>query len=361
MEPQEISFLHPPTNRTFESSKPADGGNNPFRLFLHTPTSKPTGAEAVAVPNDGRLPGQAIPPHPPVRVASSKDAVQAYQKQDHSQTQAAGMSDVEKYIDDQLLSNPGGDHYYLNDKKVVEEPEDQKSFLGRIGKDISDALANVKNFFGDLLFGSTVHYRDENNEIKTVKRRGLLGSVVEFFKDLGSAFTFGLWRPDGEKEPKNFGERIGFFFSKIKEAIFGDLVQGVTNSIVHMAEDLVFAGWNLMEVVPDATIGNFEAGRKATTAFFDHGQVALDYITDILPSGDASIRVHSANLKEKKPPFFYNASLPERKMDDERWRYIRNTPFRKAIETVGCIFTDILTLKFLGSTRMFSEDQDGGP
>ena len=38
--------------------------------------------------------------------------------------------------------------------------EDQKSLAGRIGKDISDAVENIKNFFGNLLFGSKIHYRD---------------------------------------------------------------------------------------------------------------------------------------------------------------------------------------------------------
>ena len=292
-----------------------------------------------------------------LKTASNEEAIAAYKKQETPDTQFKKISDLAKYKDDQLLSNPGGDHYYLDEKKVVPHPEDQESFLGRLTKDISDAFSNVKNFFHNLLFGSTIRYRDKNNQIQEATQRGLVGSVVDFFKDLGSAFSFGMWRPDGENEPQGFGERVGFFFSKIKEAIFGDLVQGVTGSVIHMGEDLIFAGWNLLETIPDATIGNFKIGKKITTAIFDTGQVVLDYLTDILPSGDAWVRVHSAKLKGPKPPIYHNITMPEHHSEDVRWRYVRNTPFRKTIETIGSILTDVLSILFLGKTDIFSNER----
>lgn len=290
-------------------------------------------------------------------VSSPKQAADAYSKQAPKEAEKISLSDIEKYKDDQLLSNPGGDHYDLENKRYVADPPEQKGFWGRIGKDIKDAVSNVKNFFGNLLFGSTRHYRDENGEIRESRTRGLIGSVVDFFKDIGSAFSFGAYRPDGEEEPGTFKERLGFCFSKLKEAIFGDLVQGVAGSVVNMGEDLLFAGWNLLEIVPDATIGNFEAGRKATTAVFDNGQVFLDYITDIMPGGEASIRVHSPDFRNKKLPIINNINMPERNMEDERWKYVRNTPFRKAIETVGSIVFDILSLRFFTDIRIFGEDR----
>lgn len=308
-----------------------------------------------------------LPPDPPpdrmafnapAASSSARKAAGAYVKQSAVDVVAAGpMSDATKYKDDQLLSNPGGDHYDLEAGRFVAEPPGQKTFWGRVGKDIKDALGNVKNFFGDLLFGSTTHYRDENGQIGEAEQQGLLGSVVDFFQDLGSALSFGAWRPDGEPEPEGFAARVGFVFSKLKEAIFGDLVQGVTGSVVHMAEDLLFAGWNLVEVVPDATIGNLEAGRKATTAVFDNGQVILDYITDVLPGGEASIRVHSWDLKSGEVPILHNIRQPERVADDPRWKCVRNTPFRKAIETVGSLLFDILTLNILGHLRGVGEER----
>jgi len=295
---------------------------------------------------------------PPVNIPPKRDAVAAaYRKQANQPLEPGKMSDWEKYKDDQLLSNPGGDHYYLDQKRVVSHPKAQESFWGRIGKDVSDAFSNVKNFFHNLLFGAKIRYRDENNQIQEAKQRGLVGSVVDFFKDFGSALTFGLWRPDGEKEPRGFVKRAGFFFSKMKEAIFGDLMQGVSGSVIHMGEDLILGGWNLIEAIPDAAIGNFEKGRKLVTNIFDNGQVVLDYLTDILPSGDGSVRVHSSNLKKLKAPIYYNTTKPERSTEDERWKYVRNTRFRKTIETVGSLLADVLSLWMLGQVKLFGEER----
>ena len=282
---------------------------------------------------------------------SSGNAIPAYQKEMHHN--ARQMSDWQKYKDDQLLSNPGGDDYYLKERKVISDPKDQESFWGRIGKDLSDSFDNLKKSFKDLFFGSEILYRDENNQIREGTQTGLIGSVVELFKDLGSALSFGVWRPDGEAEPEGVGERIGFFFSKMKESIFGDLVQGVGGSAVRIGEGLVLAGWNLAEVVPDATIGNFEEGRKLTTTIFDNGQVAIDYLTDILPTGEAWLRVHSPNfddLNDAKAPILYNIEMPEHYMKDARWRYVRNTPFRKTIETIGSLLADVVAVQWLGDT-----------
>jgi hypothetical protein len=300
-----------------------------------------------------------LPPDIPLEfasnIASGRDVSAAYKKVQNKYGESEKISDLSKYKDDQLLSNPGGDHYYLEQKKVDPYSKVQESFLGRIGKDISDAFSNVKNFFKDLLFGSKIKYRDKNNQIQEAGQRGFIGSIVDFFKGVGSALSFGLWRPNGEKEPRGVLERIGFFFSSVKEAIFGDLIQGAGRSFIHMGEDLIFAGWNLIEVIPDATVGNFHKGRKLITNFFDNGQVVLDYLTDILPFGDAWQRVHATNLEELKPPIISNLNMPEHYSEDVRWRYVRNTPFRKTIETVGSLLADFMTLKILGQIKLFSE------
>ncbi|RJR39823.1 MAG: hypothetical protein C4576_20680 [Desulfobacteraceae bacterium] len=46
--------------------------------------------------------------------------------------------------------------------------------------------------------------------------------------------------------------------------------------------------------------------------------------------------------------------------DALRWKHIRNTPFRKSIETIGSPAMDILTLKVLGHTKIFSRRGSSG-
>ncbi|MBW1801899.1 MAG: hypothetical protein JRJ85_14335 [Deltaproteobacteria bacterium] len=355
MEPPPIDPWKPRLNIPFQHSQKARKTNVHFQRFLNEQVFPlKTGTPAGGKP-DSIFVYENQPTAPPAKLISRQNAAAAYYKQEKQVNSVPSMSALQKYKDDQLLSNPGGDHYYLAQKKVIPNPKEQASFWGRIKKDVSDAFGNVKNFFHNFLFGAKMHYRDENNQIRECKKQGFVGSVVEFFKDVGSAFTFGAWRPDGEEKPEGFLKRTGFFFSKMKEAVFGDMVEGVGGSIINMGEDILFAGWNLIETIPDATIGNVKAGRKWTTDIFDNGQVVLDYLTDIIPTGEAWIRVHSPDLKKFKLPIYNNIRMPERNMEDDRWKYVRNTPFRKTIETIGSLFMDVLALDISGQIRMFSE------
>lgn len=258
----------------------------------------------------------------------------------------------QKYRDDQFLRNPGGDRYYLDENRVSEDLRERESFGTRVGKDLSDVFGNVKNFFGNLLFGSKFRYRDENNEIREATQRGLVGTCVDFFKDLGSAMTFGLWHPDEENGPQGVVQRIAYSGSKLKEALLGDLVEGIPRSVNHMAKNVVLAGLNLVQVVPDATIGNAAPGRKLTTTIFDNGQVLVEYLTDVIPSGDAWFRVHAASLTDVQAPVLYNLRMPEHAKGDVRWQYVRNTPFRKTIETVGTLLADIAAIGLAGQTGL---------
>jgi hypothetical protein len=358
-----FTFVDSPGQFRSNPGAPAQGGDFQSRL----PTSQGTRRAEIAGESKGH---PAPPPVDRVEFGSralsgpravntrSAAAAAAYEKQGLSPVASGLAGDIAKYRDDQLLGSPGGDHYDLEKGRYTADPPEQRSFGGRIGKNIKDALGNMRNFAANLLFGAKRHYRDESGAVQEGRRRGLVGSVADFFQDLGSAFSFGAWRPDGEEEPRGFGRRVGFFFSKLKEAIFGDLLQGAAGSVVNMAKDLVFAAWNLLETAPDATIGNFEAGRKLTTAVFDNGQVTLGYIADILPGGDASVRVHSPDLENFKPPILNNLTMPENNPADARWKYVRNTPFRKAIETAGSIITSILTLRILGGFRAFGEKRN---
>jgi hypothetical protein len=267
------------------------------------------------------------------------------------------MSGIAKYKEDQLLRNPGGDYYDPEKKQAATDQENQKSFWSMIKKDVADSFGNVKNLLHNVLLGSKILYRDESGEIREATQRGLAGAVRDFVKDFGSALTFGVWNPDGEAPPQGFKERVRFSFSKLKEAVLGDLVGGVTNSLNHVAKNAILAGWNLVEVIPDATIGSFDAGRKLTTTIFDDGQVVVEYLTDILPSGDAWMRVHASKLTEAKLPVIYNLKMPEHYKEDVRWQYIRNTPFRKTIETIGALLADAAAIGAIEQAKFLTNDR----
>lgn len=87
--------------------------------------------------------------------------------------------------------------------------------------------------------------------------------------------------------------------------------------------------------------------------------VVPDYLTDILPFGDAWNRVHSLNLTERKAPVLYHIGREEHTTDDDRWRFVRNTPFRKTVEMIGSLLFDILSLKVLCRTDLFSGERRG--
>jgi hypothetical protein len=277
----------------------------------------------------------------------------AYRSHDRQSAEPAQMSDYQKYIDDLLLRNPGGRNYYLDEKKVVEHAHKQ-SLWGLIRKDFSDALGNIGNFFGNLFLGTPVLYRNERNEIAQGRQKGLLGTMADFCKDIGSALTFGAWHPDSAQPPSGFRNRLLYSVSKLKDAFLGDMLKGVASSANHMGKNLVLAGWHLVEVVPDALTGSFEPGQKLTTTIFDNGHVAIEYLTDIIPSGDAWLRVHASDWKELKPPILYNIKMPEHYTGDIRWEYVRNTPFRKTIETIGSLLTDALAIGLIGHTGITS-------
>lgn len=250
---------------------------------------------------------------------------------------------IAMYAEDQLLAHPGGDHYFLDRVDGVYQPDaDRSLFVNRVGKDVADAGANLLNLVKDLGEGSEFKYVAPDGSVKEAQRVGLLGTVGRFFGDLLSGLTFGAYTPEGEKAPEGFVESVGHFFKKVfYDAVVRDVLVGVPQSVVNMGKDAAFAAINLLQVVPDATIGNFEWGQKLTTTVFDNGQVAVDYLTDIVPGGNAWLRVHAAGRPgDLGMPIFYNLDTAEMGLADPRWAYVRNTPFRKTIETVGSLLGD---------------------
>jgi hypothetical protein len=274
---------------------------------------------------------------------SPQAAVAAYSKQAAAVQPPPAQSGWEKYKDDQLLRNPGGRDYNLGEKRVTPDDPAQESFSSRLSKDFSDSFANFKNFFKNLLTGSETCYRDKENAVKEDKQRGMASAIGDFFKDLGGALSFGAYRPNNEKAPEGFVGRLGYSLTKLKDAFLGDLAGGVTSSLNHAGQSLLLSGWRLLEAVPDATIGNLPLGRRLTTKVFDNGQVFVEYITDVVPSGDAWLRVHAWQYNGFKLPVLYNLKTPEEYAGDARWEHVRNTPFRKTVETLGSLVADAAT------------------
>lgn len=294
----------------------------------------------------------------PLPSVSRQSAAAAYSRQATQPGAPQKMSGWQKYKDDQLLRNPGGSNYYFEKDKVVVKSDKKESFMSRMGKDLSDVAGNLKNLVGNFLMGSKIHYRDQNNQIKVGEQRGLIGTFGDMFKNLGSALTFGLWHPGSQKAPHGIKERLSCFGSGLKKALLGDLVEGIPQSLNHMGKNIILTGWNLTKVVPDATIGNLSAGKKLSNKIFDNGQVMVEYLTDVIPTGDAWLRVHAASLKGLKPPVLYNLKMPEHSTGDTRWEYVRNTPFRKSIETIGALLADAATFALAGQTGISGNEHN---
>jgi hypothetical protein len=253
-----------------------------------------------------------------------------------------------KYKVDQLMASPGGDHYFREGDSVsVRNDYSHREFKTRVGKDLSDARENIIRLIDDIGKGSTKNYIAPDGSVNTYHRLGLHGSLGNFVKNVSSGLTFGIYVPEGEEKPHGGVNRVKHFFSKIfKEGVLQDLGKSTTGAVVSGLRHSVLAAVNALEAVPDATIGNLESGRKLTTKVFDNGQVAVSYLTDVIPGGEAWFRVHSPGKTEKGSmlPVYYNLKTSEQNIDDPRWATVRNTPFRKTIESVGALISDAAML-----------------
>jgi len=239
------------------------------------------------------------------------------------------VQQIKQYKEDQLLSNPGGDNVFLNrESNVIDNSFDQSKFVNRVGKDLSDSLSNLKNMVKDLGSGREVKYYDGNGNIKSRKETGLLGTIGNFFKDIASGLSLGAYNPGNEEAPVGVGAKIKHLFKKVfVDAVGKDMFVGVPKSVINVGEDALFAGLNLAETIPDATIGNSKVGRNITTQVFDNIQVALDFGTDILPGGEASTRMKTMIAKKIK-----NMGNDGNTPEETETQYVRSTPFRKVIE-----------------------------
>ncbi len=257
------------------------------------------------------------------------------------------------YRQEQLLSNPGAKSFDYHAGAMVDSSK--MGWDSRIVKDIEDSILNFRDFFLNGVSGAPKFAINTDGALEQEKSSpGLLESLVNFLKDLGNALTFGTLQAD----TPGLGHATGglsFVISKLKEAVGADLIGGVAGSLIQMGEDLILAGWNLTESVGDIFMGGFDPGKKTVDTIFDNGQVAIDYITDVLPGGEAWMRVHAYDFSEGEFPVIYNLKRPKHLPDDPRWQEIQNTPFRKAIETVGSLLADA-ALIFTISQAITSSD-----
>ncbi len=259
---------------------------------------------------------------------------------------SAVLQQYKIYKEDQLLSNPGGDNYFVGKSSgVVNNNFDHSSFAKRVGKDLQDAAGNLLNAARDVGSGAKFNYVNKRGEIKEGRKVGFVKTLAHFVKNVASGLTLGVYTPKGEVAPRGGIERVKHFFGKIfKDAILGDVVKGVPRSVVNVGEDILFAGLNTLETVPDATIGNLKVGRKATTKVFDTAQVVLDLATDVMPGGEASGRTRAVNMEKglRGLPIINNLSTSENQRSGEEWRYVRNTYFRRVVET----FLSLIPFRF---------------
>ncbi|MCD6460107.1 hypothetical protein J7L67_05520 [bacterium] len=256
------------------------------------------------------------------------------------------IKQMKMYAQDQLLKNPGGDFYEYENGNMTYNPDyDHSDFNKRVGKDIKDAVDDVKGVFKSLLNGDDYHYIDAEGKIQKARKIGLTKHIENF---IGNCFdALGIGKEKGAQEQQgSFLEKIGHAGKKIfVDAIVKDVVLGVPQSMLDAGQNFFSAILNALEVVPDATIGNTEMGRKITTKVFDNAQIGINYISDVMPTGEAWLRVNAAGSKDDgfKLPILYNLRTPQEGMKDMRWAHVRNTDFRKIIETIGTIFSDIKT------------------
>ena len=257
------------------------------------------------------------------------------------------MEQIARYKEDQLLANPGGDHYHTDrTKNVIVKPDGPSGFIQRVGKDLKDAGRNFLNMIENFLAGAEYKYRAADGSIGSGRHSGLLGTVGKFFRNLASGLSFGAYIPEGETVPVGAWGRTKHFFKKVfGEALVNNLVAGAPRAVGHMLKDGALGVLNLAEAVADATIGSLPKGERLVTKTFDNAQVLLSYVMDILPYGDAWSRVLSPGSADQglALPLVYNLNSPVTGIQDSNWVRVRNTPFRKAIETAGSVMTSALS------------------
>ncbi|MFH1741262.1 MAG: hypothetical protein ABIH23_19840 [bacterium] len=339
-------------------AKPSSAESMPFPVESPMPDLRPTSgqapspelaqpfARAAAESLDAPVPERssaeeikAVPRSPFPNLGQMPVATAPSAEIEAAPDRVAERSALAAYKDEQLLANAGGDDYVREaDGMRVDRSYDHSRISRRVGKDLKDAGENLKDAARDLSTGSTTHERLPSGEVVAQRRPGLFGTLGNFAKDVVSGATLGIYRPKDEPAPKGLSRILYPFKKIIVDGVVKDLVVGVPASFLRAGEHTSLAALNAAESVPDATIGNLAVGRKMTSAAFDNVQVGASYLADVLPTGDAWSRVGASGRGDKWGiPVVTNLKAPEHDTSDPRFASVRNTPFRKGIETIGTL------------------------
>ena len=187
---------------------------------VYSPDTPPSAIPALSSPEFLKTP-------PP----KSLDVAAAYQRQAEQTDGAAHLSGFQKYKDDQLLRNPGGRNYYLDEKKVL-EPSLEQSLWALIRKDFSDAFRKYQEFFRQHVSGDHRFFTG-TRKMKSSRdnKRGLLRTMGDFCRDLGERLEFRRMASGLRAgPPQGFKARFLYSVSKLKDAFIGDILTGVPSS-----------------------------------------------------------------------------------------------------------------------------------
>jgi len=290
---------------------------------------------------------------------------------------------VSKYVEDQMLSERNVPESIYNTKKGIGN---------RLGNDFKDAGRNLENLFGDIFFGAKKNYVVEDGSVKTTKKsKGVLGSVFDGIKNIVY------------EGPKNIVK--GEVGTGLKNMFWDGTIGMVGNTLQaggNIIDDGVgFAVNGVIEPTFDLTIGNLHSNLSSVPS--DALQTIVDFSTDIIPGNEAWMRVHdplemvkdspseeseikkvgekvensnsekSENKKHENPieeryklnltwPIVNNWKTPEFAIEGDNLRNtVRNTKFRKIIETSGSLAADLLVLDLFEGDGGGDDGGPGGP
>ncbi|HHT9124472.1 MAG TPA: hypothetical protein ACFYD6_01490 [Candidatus Brocadiia bacterium] len=270
------------------------------------------------------------------------------QTPDSGLTTHSFMEQMRMYKEDRLLSSPGGDSVFVDaNGKVANKGVEHTCLIKRVGKDIKDAKSNFVNMLKDASCSAKFSYITQDGKIEDGQRVGLVKTLENFFKDLFSGISLGTYTPRAEEKPSGADETVKHSLKKVfLDAVYKDVAVGIPRGAVQIVKDAALVCLNLAEAIPDATIGITKTGEGVTTKVFDNTQVALNFFTDILPGGEGRGRVYAFKLDKgiKGLPLIHNLTTPEQGTDEADFQHVRNTSFRKTIETISSIIPLSTTL-----------------
>ncbi|MBI2656759.1 hypothetical protein HYX03_03400 [Candidatus Woesearchaeota archaeon] len=252
-------------------------------------------------------------------------------------------------------------YYLLTDKEgnsvIYKYPKDIKNRIVKNAKDILQSLENIVKDFGN---GSEFLYLDKEGKLKKGQNTGVLENFANFGKHLLSAFTFGLYVPEGENKPEG-AEHLLQLPLGLYRAIFGDIAYGVPKSIGNIANEAISVGINMVQFVPILTVGNSEKAGEKSAKIFDYihiGSRTLANATPLIGEGwQRTFEIGMHNGIPLPPPAYY--LLRDRKSNPDT---VEPTYYRKILEILTALgATAVAFLGARNATRKSKGSEDKKP